>query len=193
MLYFIPVTSLLVWSNTQQICHKRVSLRQSMTVIKPIFFHHETKPQPTMPVLDGTAPWQESWSSSFLLAELTVAPTVLSPCSQGTKLTTFWARPASIQLNTTEGSRLFIITSKPERLAMKWSETLSWLLFLPSACSSVPFASIAHQVSLRPLYWISGSCLYHIHTMPQFGLHSSPRATERGWRVPKSIFFFKHY
>lgn len=101
-----------------------------MTVIKLIFFHHGTNPQSIMPVLDGTAPyWQEARSSSFLLAEQTISPTVLSPCSQGTKLTTFWARWTSIQLNATEGSRLFI-TSKARRTHYKMKRNLFLTFFL---------------------------------------------------------------
>lgn len=130
MLYLIPLTSLLVWSNIQQICHKSVSLRQPMTAIKPVSFHHETNPQSIMPVLDGTAPYrQEAWSSSFLLAELNIAPAVLSPYSQGTKLTTFGARRTSTQPNTTEGSRLFI-TSKARKTHYKMKRNLFLIFFL---------------------------------------------------------------
>lgn len=90
MLHFIPLTSLLVSSKIQQICHESASLRQPLTLIKHTSFHHETNGQSIMPVQDGTGPyWQEACSSSFLLAELTITPTVLSPCSQGTNLTTF--------------------------------------------------------------------------------------------------------
>lgn len=86
-----------------------------------------------MPVLDGTALyWQDTCSSFFLLAELTITPTVVSPCSQGTKLTTFGARWASIQLKSTERSRLFI-ASKARRTHYKIKRKI-FFLFLFFLC-----------------------------------------------------------
>lgn len=183
MLYLILLTSLLVWSKTQQICHKSASLRQLMTVIKPFPFHPETNPQSVTPVGSG-------WCSTLLaggailillLAELTITPAALSSCSQGTKPTT---RRASIQLNTAVGSILFI-TSRARSTRYKMKKKVSWLFSLPSASSSVPIACTARHVTLRPLHWISGSCLYHIYTVPEFGLRSPPQATERVWGEPK--------